>query len=144
MKPQVHLIVSLILSLIFYYFSHSIFAASFVLAAGFLIDLDHLPDYWLYRRRFVINKDFFTDYHMKLGRIFIVFHSIELWLVFIILLIGFGHYVIALAAILGFGLHIIMDFSTNGVHALGYFFVFRLLNGFRAERILSASRRKEK
>jgi len=73
MMPQYHFISSLILALIIFYFTSSLHASLFCFLAGFMIDIDHLIDYWLYKRRIVISRELFQEFYKKWDKIPILY-----------------------------------------------------------------------
>lgn len=103
--------------------------------SGFLIDLDHILDYYLHTGINLKVSRFF-DYcgSRKFEYLTVIFHSFELlfllWLV--IRLFNLGNFWIALAV--GFSQHMILDLFGNSkflkTHSL-YFITIRALKGFR-------------
>ncbi|MFH0869776.1 MAG: hypothetical protein V1866_01840, partial [archaeon] len=85
MEPEIHLFVSAVLAAVVYLFTASIPAAVACFVGGFLIDLDHILEYWLYRRRISFTGEFFSLYPKKAGHLYLFLHSYELLLaVFIV------------------------------------------------------------
>lgn len=134
MKPKVHLISSVLLSLIIYYFFRSIAAGFATFSAGVFIDLDHLVDFWLSRplKPWGIKAFLFPqDYMRKNQKVYAPLHSYEL-----ILIIWFTSWytdwnLILLGIALGFTLHLILDDIGNELKTLSYFLIYRLYSKFR-------------
>jgi len=130
MEPETHLFVSAALASAVYFFTTSIPAAVAAFAGGFLLDLDHFFDFMIFKKRLVLDSQFFTLYFRKTGYLFILLHSYEmvlaLWvLAFLtdsILVLGFA---------VGVTLHMLMDVVGNHLDKRVYSLIFRLANGFR-------------
>lgn len=148
MNPQGHIVVSLGLSILFYYIFKSSVAAFGCFAAGVFIDIDHLLEYSikeeedfrlidLFNLRLIL-KHWNDPYN--LDRFFLLFHAYEfsvlLGLISIYLL---GPYV-GIAIFIGHLAHLVIDNSTNYVHPLTYFFFYRINHNFDAEKLYSRER----
>jgi hypothetical protein len=135
MKPEYHLFVSAALASGFYLFTGSVWGSILAFAGGFLIDIDHFFDFWLYKKRITYTSEFFTNHFQKSGHIIVIFHSIELlWLVYLAQVLTASPIVLGLAA--GMTVHMLMDlFGNRDMHPLGYFFMFRYLKKFNAKKI---------
>lgn len=104
-------------------------------AGGFLIDLDHVLDYYLHTGVNLKVANFFKYYSsLRFEYLTVIFHSFELlfllWLA--IYAFGLGSFWVALAV--GFSQHMILDLVGNSkflkTHSL-YFLTIRALKGFR-------------
>jgi len=135
MRPQYHLIASFLLALIFFYFTKSTLTSLLCFFSGFLIDLDHFIDFWLYKRKITFSKEFFSEYYKRFGRMYVLFHSFELVLMLWIFFLVFDFEIIGLGIILGMVSHLLMDLWGNPVHTLSYFFTYRFLKGFDLNHI---------
>ncbi len=143
MRPQYHTLISIIISIPVYFLTNSFTAAFLCILAGIFVDIDHLPDYWLYRRKMVIDRKFFTqDYHVMFGRIFVILHCFEFVLVMLIIY-NMTKYTPIIGAIVGYTAHLITDSLTNGVHPLTYFLTYRLIKKFDTKILLEAPRWKK-
>ncbi|MFH1398505.1 MAG: hypothetical protein ABIG95_00145 [Candidatus Woesearchaeota archaeon] len=137
MYPEYHLVVSLILMVAYYYFTGSAFGSLAAFCGSFFIDIDHFFEFWDYKKRVVVNKEFFRNkYYKKKGKIYVVFHSYELiaavFAIFWVLELA----VVGTGIALGMGLHLLMDIINNGWSWKEYFLVYRLHKGFRNSKDL--------
>jgi hypothetical protein len=135
MKAEYHLFVSTALASVFYVLTGSLWGSIFAFCAGFWIDLDHFFDFWLYKRKLTLTREFFTNYYHKSGKIYVPLHSIELlWLAYLIQVLSGS--VVILGICVGMTVHMVMDlFGNRTLHPLAYFLSFRILNNFRAKHI---------
>jgi hypothetical protein len=105
--------------------------------AGFLIDIDHLADYW---REYSFNIDirkFFRACHecdFTIARLF--FHSIEA-IVLLSIVAYLTRSAVITAITLGITQHIFFDQLANKVYPASYFFVYRWFNGFEVAKVFS-------
>ena len=100
---------------------------------GWLIDADHLIDYFYYlfksKKNPSINEFLSGTYFKKNKLVLILGHSIELTV--IIFLVGLIYHDIDLFLVsLAHLLHIIQDLYSNKVYFWGYFLTFRIKNKF--------------
>jgi hypothetical protein len=138
MSPEHHLFVSALLASLFYYFTSSIPGSILAFCGGFWIDLDHFIDFWLYKKRITYTKEFFTWYCLRSGKIYIIFHSLELWIVLLssslilksLPLLGLS---------IGMGIHLLMDIFGNGARPEAYLLAYRILVGFSTEKMIKQS-----
>jgi len=112
MKPLYHFIVACIGSGIVYWSSHNILYVFVFFIPAFLIDADHLLDYYLKFKKWefpkidILLNHLYDDYN---GKVWVIFHSYELILIvtgFLFILLG---KVFAIVFLLGFFSHIIFD-----------------------------------
>ena len=103
---------------------------------GWLIDLDHLIDFFLLNKK----KDYFNlnlfisgSYFQKTQKIYIFLHSYEITLILIFLSSFYDKniFYVALAHIL----HLFQDHIFNKVKLFSYFFIYRLSNNFDIKKI---------
>jgi len=138
MKLNKHVAVTLPLSAVIYYFSHSLPAFFGSLIGGILIDVDHVFDYFIQEGiNFRIKYFFNWCYNNKWNKVTLIFHSIELlvFLWFIVLYFNLGLFWIGIA--IGMTQHLILDIVFNtDLNPKSYFFTLRFLNGFKKEYIL--------
>jgi uncharacterized membrane protein YjjP (DUF1212 family) len=137
-KPVSHILVSGIISSAFYFYSKSIIASSVCFLSGVIIDIDHILDYYLHYRSF--KKGFSHFYNsclaLKIDRLHLVLHSYELVLILWVLVFVFRQNLLFLAISVGMSGHLLLDQVGNDLDRLGYFFIFRLLNNFKIQRII--------
>jgi hypothetical protein len=112
------------------------------LVFGVLVDLDHVIDYWYSEGRICFDLHTFlrTRYWRKKGRLFIFFHAFEyLPLVFLVWQALKGRKW-AVAATVAMSSHVLADHLVNELRPLGYFILYRLAHGFRAEELIDWQR----
>lgn len=137
MRFEKHLMSSIPLAaVVYFYFKSKIITLAFLIGYIF-IDLDHLPDYFItYGINLNIVQFFEATYNFKYKTLILFLHSYEL-----LALIWFSLWIFKLDNLflvgmgLGFTIHIILDHLTNPIHPMGYFFIFRSLKGFKANRL---------
>jgi len=124
-----HFIASLVLGLLFYYVTGNIPASFICFLAGFMIDIDHVLDYYLIYGKLDIGRTLKGCFHKD--RVYVFLHSWEL----LIVLFYFNVYTIAFA--IGFGTHLIMDALANGLENkyMGYFLSYRIAKDFKVLRL---------
>ena len=123
----IHLIITIAISLYAYFKFDCISCVVFSFLGGILVDMDHFIDYFLYYRRFNL-KSFFSLEFVKSGKVYVLFHSWELTLLF--LLAGTVtqskpvlFFAISLAA------HLLIDHVQKS-NALFYFLTYRIIKKF--------------
>lgn len=140
MRAEHHLIISLLLSLVFFIVTKSILGSILCFIAGFLVDSDHIFDYVLQLRKLPTSiEDFLNHFYGKeYTRIWLIFHSWEL--VPIIYFVGrflLGD-VLTYGILLGFVSHILCDSLYNPIYPLTYFMTYRISVGFDATKFTKA------
>ena len=138
MKLKQHIIISLFFSAFLFAVSKSWIIFTSSLISGFLIDCDHIFDYfWGFRKRFRV-KEFFDDhYNDKILFILVIFHSWELLALLSIcaFLMTGNPWIIGIT--IGFTQHVVLDQIFNKPNRWLYFFFWRLKNGFDAKKMSS-------
>jgi len=139
MMPQYHIVVSLLLASIFFYFTHSLLVALLCFIPGIFIDADKLLDFWIYKKRIMwlgkktIEEEFLNEdqsFYDKWERIPAFLHSLELLIPLWVWAYFSNSYLFALALTAGFLSHIILDILDYGVKPIAYFLSYRLIHGF--------------
>jgi len=105
--------------------------ALFVGLVSVLVDLDHVPDYLIYRRGWKGLSDFFAVYRVNAPeRLFYGFHAWE-WpiLTGLLALAGLAPSWLVLAGV-GVGYHVLFDSVTNRMPRGFYFLLWRAGRGF--------------
>jgi len=140
----IHFSIALILFLIFLKF-YKPFTASFAFLFGFLIDADHLFDYFYYLIKFdkPFNPPvFFTpEPFIASQKVFIPLHGWEWALLLLVLALVFRLEVfkkdfwkrlsnILIVSGISLFAHLVTDYFTNGMYLASYSFFWRLLNDF--------------
>jgi hypothetical protein len=129
--PQYHFIASLILASIFLYFTRSPLAFLFCLSAGFLLDVDHVLDFWIYKGKMTFSMEIFQEFYKNWDKVIVLLHSIELLIALWIFAYISREYLISFAISAGFVLHLALDFLSYDLQPRSYFLIYRLLRRFR-------------
>ena len=105
---------------------------------GVLVDLDHLIDYWYFKRRICFDRNEFlhSRYWERTGRLFVLFHAFEYLPLVFFFWQGWKGRKWAVAATAAMSSHVLADHFINELRPLGYFISYRLANGFRADRLI--------
>ncbi|MGB2662017.1 MAG: hypothetical protein WBD04_06505 [Candidatus Omnitrophota bacterium] len=128
-----HAVFTLLLAWFFYRLTGGWLWPALAVLGGIFIDVDHLIDYFLYYGYRFNLKDFIAYNYMASGKIYIVFHSIELITVIWIFSLVFS-WAIPLAS--GMTLHILIDaFFSHRTTPLFLFLIYRWRKGFSAEAV---------
>ncbi len=148
MRPIYHFSASIILGLIIWLITKSWGLALLSFLIGFLIDLDHLIDYWALKPEKPFSPKDFLDsekYDEQQKYLFIFAHAWE-WVIILLIiswLTGWNIWVAIIALSIAF--HLILDIFNiieHRIHPLGYFITYRIIKKFRKEKgHLSASTR---
>lgn len=136
-----HTVVTLIIGGIFYSLTRSCAGFIGLVIGGIFIDIDHVIDYFLQTGINFRIKYFFKWCHeLHWDRIFLFLHSIELILLFWIIIFIFNPGIFWTGFVIGVTQHILFDimFNTGRVklHILFYLLIFRISKGFRKEFVL--------
>jgi len=131
MMPQYHFIISVVVSLIFFVFTRSPTASLLCFLAGFMLDADHLIDFWLYKGRLTLSREILQGFYEKWDKVPVLFHSIEFLIP--VALLGFlfpSLSLLLLGIATGFLSHLILDFMSYELHPLSYFLTYRVIKRF--------------
>jgi len=131
MRLKYHVLASTVTSAVYGYFFHSWTGTLACFFSGILIDLDHVLDYQIIKKKFWITLKELEDYcfHNREGRIYLIFHSYELLLILWVTTQFFSNPT-WVGLIFGMTVHMLFDQFTNGTHPLAYFWCFRARYGF--------------
>jgi len=139
MSPTQHTVVSTVVSFGFWSLTQSWAASILCFLGGIFIDLDHLLDYWIAKR-----KIFFTYPELlkffeqeSQGKMYLIFHSYEFLCVLWILEIAFLPSPEFLAVLAGTTIHLFLDQFFNEMRPFSYFFSYRIKCHFRKEEIFA-------
>jgi len=137
MHPNGHLAISIIGSAAIFTFFKDVGATIAFFASSFLIDIDHLFDYFISNGfKIIFPRDLLHwSYFVKIKKTILLFHSFELIFALWIIVSFFQLGIIWIAVGLGLTIHIITDQLTNSVSALTYFLTYRFIKGFKGEII---------
>jgi membrane-bound metal-dependent hydrolase YbcI (DUF457 family) len=137
-RPQGHVIVSAGLGSIFWAKSKDPRTFALSLVFGVLVDLDHLIDYWYFKRRicFDLGEFLHSRYWEHSKRLFVLFHAFEyLPLVFFFWQAWKGRKW-AVAATAAMSSHVLADHLINELKPLGYFISYRIAKRFRSDELI--------
>lgn len=144
MKPAYHFIATLTVSSIIYSYYRSLSCGVISFISGFLIDIDHVIDYYLHQGINLKVRRFLRFYHERqFTYLSVVFHSFELLLLLwgVIAALKLGPFWISFA--IGMSQHMLFDLVINAkelkTHYF-YFFSIRALKGFRAKEFLTKAK----
>lgn len=145
MKPSHHIGVSLIAGVVTFFTIRAILPSVVCFLAGWLIDVDHIWDFYANGcRRFSIKRFGLAMDSGEIKKAHFYLHSYELLLILILLSFATQfNYLLSYTA-LGFAIHLFLDQIGNPVNSLTYFLTYRILNGFKPEIIFKTSLRKQK
>jgi len=130
-----HFLTTLILLLIVYLKTNNLSYVMLVIGGGFLVDLDHLVDHFIYFKRRFILRDFLTCSALKSGRVYLFLHSWEI--VFAILIVGLAldNKDLQLLA-LSLAVHLAID-NAQRKNPLFYFLSYRIIKKFEVPVLLT-------
>ncbi len=108
--------------------------------SGILIDVDHVVDLCIYKKRIVLSAQALFNFceREKGGKLYLVLHSYEL---LALLWISIGLFKLSdvwLGLALGLSVHMALDQFSNPVRPWVYFFWYRIKYGFAKEHIFKA------
>jgi hypothetical protein len=141
MRVQYHIIVSLSGGVVIYFLTRSFFKAALFSFAGIFIDLDHIFDYvrnWGWKivslREFLI-----IFYTLRLKKVYVFFHSYELFIV-LGLLLWYFKTDWGWILFLSLTIHLLMDqiyylIAFKKSSPLFYFLTYRISKGFELEKL---------
>ena len=132
MMPSRHIAASAVTSVAFLAVTKSWPGALACFASGILIDLDHLLDFYIRRKKMCWDINELHDFcsNDMTGRLYLIFHSYELviflwWLVFYL-----NASLVWLGFVFGLIAHLLLDQIFNPVYPWAYFMFYRLKLGF--------------
>ncbi|MCX5716069.1 MAG: hypothetical protein NTV07_04305 [Candidatus Omnitrophica bacterium] len=141
MKLKNHVISSGIVGSTVYLITGSPAGAIASVAAGILIDTDHIIDYYLnFGFSLNLRKIYLVINSYKLNKIYIFLHSFELlaafWLVTFLIPLSMVYFAIGV----GLTLHILLDQICNPVMPRAYFLTYRIAHGFKKDCVLNLNK----
>lgn len=144
MKPPAHIIVSLSLSGMIWFFSKSLYGAIICFVSGTAIDIDHVLDYAVcYGWNFNLFKQLLrgcierekSKRKMELRKVYFIFHSAEI--AFILWILSWQtNNIYILSGALGYSVHLILDYIGNQGDFKFYFIAWRIAKGFNSKLLL--------
>ena len=135
MMPQYHLLASTIIATALLILTKSPTASLLCLLTGFLLDTDHLIDYWLYKKKITLDKGILQGFYEKWNKIPVLLHSIELLIPLWIYALIKNTYLIPLAITIGTTSHLALDLASYELHPLSYFLTYRIAKKFEKKYI---------
>lgn len=132
-----HLPISLLVGMVGWLISSDLLCFVAALVSGWLIDVDHIMDffYYVFRTRdsnaLKLLKS--GEYFKLNGKVFVPLHSWELTLVLGFLSVLYQSYVFGCAAV-AMGIHLLQDQFSYRVRVSGYFLISRAANKFKIEK----------
>lgn len=137
MKPLGHAVITLTAGGVLYKYNHSFAGFLSFLITGILVDMDHYFDYIRENGiSFNLSKVYKScSYYGYFKKLILFLHSYELLIALMLALLSFNLNIIWTYIALGLGLHILTDQITNPVLPFSYFLSFRIMKGFRTEKI---------
>lgn len=133
MSPTAHTIASGVVSITFAYFTRSLGGTLLCFFSGILIDLDHVLDYWIAKKKLPLRyKDLFSFCaYEKMGKVYLVLHSYELHVIFWLAIFYWKLNVLWMGLAVGMTTHLVFDQIVNRcLQPLGYFAWNRFKHGF--------------
>jgi len=144
MMPQYHFTVSVTISLTFFIYTKSPTASLLCFLAGFMLDADHLIDFWMYKRKLTLSREIFQGFYEKWDKVPVLLHSIELLILIALLALLFPSVSLPLLGIaVGFISHLILDFMSYELHPLSYFLIYRVTKRFDKRYICAKHKTNE-
>ncbi|MEA3346558.1 MAG: hypothetical protein U9Q21_00520 [Candidatus Auribacterota bacterium] len=127
-----HTIASGITSLVFMAISRSSMGAFACFISGIFLDLDHLIDYILRKKRICFRLSELENFctNEKEGKLYLFLHNYELLVVLWVLTFLFFNHPIWVGLLFGMSVHLLLDQIYNQVHPLAYFWFYRAKAGF--------------
>jgi hypothetical protein len=137
LKPTAHLAASAVLSGTVYFLTKSVTVAGVSFFTGFLIDVDHVVDYFReYGFRGDVKEFFRVFYETRFKKLLLLFHAWE-WVAGLSVLAWIsGRNEIILGLLIGAGQHLLLDQFFNEVAPWGYFFTYRVAKRFLVNEIV--------
>jgi len=134
MKPRTHVLSSVVLALVIYYFLESTATSLAVIISGVFIDLDHIYDFWISRPPKFLNINHFltTEKYMRQinQKAYVFLHAYELLLLLWLATVYSKWHPVLLGISAGFSLHLVLDDIGNHLKTLSYFLIFRAYKKF--------------
>ena len=151
MKPSRHVIVSVSLAGILWFFTRSFSAALLCAASGVLCDTDHVIEYVVHfgwkgltydhLHHVCENSEKRIPGIKRFKKLYLLFHSLEIViLLWLAAFITKNIYVLAVAT--GYSSHIFLDMVGNKFYPNAYFLIFRAMKGFTTDSLFREEKEK--
>ena len=140
MKPINHLGVSIVTGVAAFLTTKAISPSIACFLAGWLVDIDHIWDFYKNGcRGFGIKKFIYAMESGKIKKAYFLLHSYELLLILAILcFFTYPNHILSFTTI-GIAIHLFLDQLFNPIRPFTYFTTYRILNGYKTEIILKVS-----
>ena len=141
MQPSKHVVVSVLVSALVWWWLRSSAAALACFLMGVFIDLDHIIDFLCNSRRKLRFHRFFTAFEFEvMENIFVFLHSWEFALIWLALLLSLpeARQPVVQGLFIGFVTHLGLDNLFNRHSRWAYFLLYRLRHGFAAKYFYGA------
>ena len=125
MRSIHHQIISLILAILCYWRTGSIFISFLTFFIGVFIDIDHGLDYYLGCRKITLSP---TELSKDREKSYLIFHAVEYILFSVPIIIIFPYY---LPVFLSYFIHLVMDCFSNVNILFRYFIAYRIVNNWK-------------
>ena len=139
MTPTRHTVISAVTSVGFFYFTQSLIGTATCFFAGILIDLDHILDFLIEKKRFPFNYADLWSFcaYEKAGKLYLILHSYEFFVVWWFLVVYYHLNYFWLGLMVGMTVHMLADQISNPCKPWAYFLLCRIKCGFSREIILN-------
>jgi hypothetical protein len=137
MRPSQHVAISGIITIGFFAVTKSWVGSLACFLSGIFIDLDHVLDFWIAKKKFLFSYEELYAYFAqeRQGKLYLLLHSYELLALFWLAIYFLHLDVLWLGVAWGLTTHMIADQITNPLRAFGYFLVYRIKHGFAKESL---------
>jgi len=137
MRPTHHAIISVGVSVLFASWVKSWQAVLACFLSGIFIDVDHVLDFILSRKKIPWTYSELEDFcgRIKQGKLHLIFHSYEFWLLFWFAAYQYSFNIVWIGIGVGVCTHIICDQFLNPLRPLAYFFTYRYKHEFNKEYV---------
>lgn len=141
MKPAKHALISAVVALACLVSTNSWIFSILTFLSGFVIDIDHLFDYFQSGNKLNLKELLGSSYFKKSGKMYVVLHSYELLFPLFVIAFTFGGLQLGVWMGLSFILHLISDQLSYSTHPLAYFITFRAMKNFSLNILCSKNKR---
>ena len=137
MSPVYHTVYAGFFSAVYGSVTHSLWGSVLCFVSGVLMDLDHLLDYILAKKRLTFSYKTLLSYFgsEKSGKIYIIFHSYEFIFLLWLFIAFYQLSVVWVGLAVGVTTHILLDKFHNPIRPFVYFLTYRMKNKFNKESI---------
>jgi hypothetical protein len=137
MMPVSHAAASGIVSAVFAYLTHSVVGTIVCFLSGIFIDLDHLIDFWIAKKKIIIDYPKLVSFTglERGGKLFLVLHSFEFWLLFWVVIVYYQLNEVWVGLAVGGSAHLIIDQLANPTKPLSLSLLYRWKHRFAKECI---------